>query len=560
MGEVLMPSIKLNKKEFDKLLGKKLPDEKLKDRISLLGTDLDGLDDEIIDVEIFPNRPDMLSMQGFVRAFSSFIGINTGLKEYKVSESGESLIVEKSVSEVRPFTACAIIKNLKFNDERIKEVIMMQEKLHVTYGRNRKKAAIGIYPMEKIAFPIKFTARKPEDIIFRPLEGKTEMNALEILEKHPAGKDYGHLLEGKELFPVFIDANDKVLSVPPIINSHETGRVTEETKDVFIECSGFDYRVLQKCLNMIVTAFADMGGEIQTIDLQYPDTAYVSPDLSPEEADIDIEYVKKLLGIDMNEKEMEEYLAKMGFGYKKGKVLVPSYRADILHQVDFVEDIAIAYGYENFEPEIPKVATVGEEDKFEIMKNKVIEILIGLGLQQINTFHLTNEDKQNSMMNTEAKLVRLGNSISQDYDVLKSWLTPDLLECYAGNKHHDYPQNIFSIGKIFKHDSERETGVREDFRIAVGVCGENAGYTEIKQVLDYLLKALDVDYDIKEVDHDSFIPGRAGRMSIEDQKLAYLGEVSPFVLENWGLEMPVACFELNLTELLDIVYEKAMQD
>lgn len=560
MGEVLMPSIKLNKKEFDKLLGKKLPTDKLKDRISYLGTDLDGLDDEIIDVEIFPNRPDMLSMQGFVRAFSSFIGKDTGLRKYNVKKSGESVVVEKAVGKVRPFTACAIVKNLKFNDERIKEVIMMQEKLHVTYGRNRKKVAIGIYPMEKITFPITFTAKKPEDIIFRPLEADSEMNALEILENHPAGKDYGHLLEGEKEFPVFIDANDNVLSVPPIINSHETGRVTEKTKDVFIECSGFDYKVLQKALNMIVTAFADMGGDIQTIDLQYPDQALVSPDLNPEEADIDFDYVNKLLGLNLNEKEMKECLEKMGFGYKGGKVLIPSYRADILHQVDFVEDIAIAYGYDNLEAQIPEVATVGQEDNFEIMKNKVIEILIGLGLQQINTFHLTNENKQNSMMNTEVELVRLGNSISQDYDILKAWLTPDLLECYAGNKHHDYPQNIFSIGKIFKHDSSRETGVREDFRIAVGVCGENAGYTEIKQVLDYLMSALDIEYKIKEVEHDSFIPGRAGRMSVGKKKLAYLGEVSPFVLENWGLEMPVASFELNLTELLDIVYEKAMQD
>jgi len=76
-----MPTIALNRKVFDALVGKKLPLEKLKDRISMLGTDLEEVNDEEIIVEVFPNRPDMLSVQGFARAFSSFIGEKTGLRQ-----------------------------------------------------------------------------------------------------------------------------------------------------------------------------------------------------------------------------------------------------------------------------------------------------------------------------------------------------------------------------------------------------------------------------------------------------------------------------------------------
>jgi len=82
-----MPTIKINRDVFDKLVGKKLPTEKLKDRISMLGTDLEDVSDKEIIVEIFPNRPDLLSVQGFARAFSSFIGHNTGLRHYKVETS-----------------------------------------------------------------------------------------------------------------------------------------------------------------------------------------------------------------------------------------------------------------------------------------------------------------------------------------------------------------------------------------------------------------------------------------------------------------------------------------
>src|SRR3989344_3345600 len=118
-----MPVVNLNKKVFDKLVGKKLSVEQLKDRISYLGTDLEEINDNEIVVEVFPNRPDMLSEQGFARAFSSFIGIKKGLRNYKVKKSNYKVIVDSSVKSIRPYTACAVVKNLKFDDEKIREII-----------------------------------------------------------------------------------------------------------------------------------------------------------------------------------------------------------------------------------------------------------------------------------------------------------------------------------------------------------------------------------------------------------------------------------------------------
>src|SRR3990167_212086 len=218
-----MPTININRKVFESLIGKKLPTEKLKDRISYLGTDLESVTEDEIIVEIFPNRPDMLSVQGFSRVFSSFIGAKTGLRQYKVEPSKEKVIIDRSVADVRPYTACAIVKNLHFDDEKIKEVIDIQEKLHITYGRNRKKVAIGIYPFEKIKTPIKYLAKKPSEIKFQPLESSKEMTAPQILQKY---RDYAHLLENQNKFPIFTDSNNEILSMPPIINSHTTGKIT----------------------------------------------------------------------------------------------------------------------------------------------------------------------------------------------------------------------------------------------------------------------------------------------------------------------------------------------
>ena len=277
-----------HKEEFEKLVGKKLDIEQLKDRISMLGTDLEGIEGNEITVEVFPDRPDMLSEQGFARAFSSFIGVKTGLRNYKSKSSNYEVAVESSVDKVRPFTACAVVKNLKFDNQKIKSIIQLQEKLHTSYGRNRKKIAIGIYPMEKIKFPITYKALPPEKIKFIPLEYNTILNGKQILTETNTGRDYAHLLENEKLYPIFIDSNNEILSMPPIINSHTTGKITEETKDVFIECSGFDLGVLKKCLNIVVTSLADMGGEIYEVTLKYknkiktPDLATEKIKLTPE--------------------------------------------------------------------------------------------------------------------------------------------------------------------------------------------------------------------------------------------------------------------------------------
>lgn len=551
-----MPTVNLNRSVFEKLVGKKLPDDELKNRISMIGTDLERIEGDEIVVEVFPNRPDMLSEQGFARALSSFIGEKTGLRDYEVKESGEKLVVDKSLDKVRPYTVCAIVKNLNLDDEKIREIMQIQEKLHVTHLRRRKKGAIGIYPMEKINFPIYFSAKKPKDISFTPLESDTEMTGEEILENHQTGKEYGHLLEGFTKYPVFEDNNGDVLSMPPIVNSHKTGKVTENTKEVFIECSGFDFKVLEKCLNIIVTAFSDMGGELYSMELEYPGFHKVTPDLGPETRDIDLDYVNKRLGLDLDEDKLKECLMKMGYGYENGQALVPAYRADIMHMIDLVEDIAIAYGYENFEDELPSCATVGQEAGFEKFKNKIAQMLLGLGFLEANTYNITNLEFQTKKMNFEIPLVKLRNALSNEYNVLRAWAVPSLMEILSHNRHNEYPQNIFSFTDVFKKSDKTETGIKEDVRVGVVLCHEFAGYTEIKQVLDNILGHIGLEYECKETEHGSFIPGRVARGYVNGKGAAYLGEISPQVLENWGLSFPVAALELNLTDIYKMYKEK----
>ena len=540
-----MANIQLNRKELEKHI--KL-DAKTLDAINLFGTPA-KLSPDTLEIEVFPNRPDLLSLQGFVRAIKAYLGKAPGLKSYKVRKPEKSyrVKVDASVKPVRPYTVCAIVKNLKFDNEKIKEVIELQEKLHATLGRNRKKIAIGIYPLEKISLPIRYEARKPADIRFVPLESTEEMSGLQILQKHPAGRAYAHLLEHAKTFPVFVDSKGKILSMPPIINSHETGKITEATRDVFVECSGFDFPALSKALNILVTALADMQGEIHAIELA-DERKNVTPQLAPETLKLSLEHANTLLGLQLKEKELEKLLPRMGYAYAKGKVRIPAWRADVLHEVDIIEDIAIAYGYNNLSPELPNVAGIGKENQESSFERHVAETLVGLGFLEIASYHLIKEEEREMLGSDDAKCA-LEDSKSE-YKFLRPNLMIPMLRVFAENKDREYPQKLFEMGVVFEKDAKKttETGILEEEHLVIAL--SPGSFTEMKQVVDYLARCLGFLYTLQEGRHAALIEGRTAEIIIHGKRAGVFGEAHPATLRRWNVKMPVVIAELSFDALM----------
>ena len=536
-----MPTVTFNKKEFLCLVGKKLSDVELRDRIPMLGTELEALDATTLTVEVFPNRPDLLSEQGFARAFSSFLGIKPGLKNHVVRKSKVRVIVNKNVT-MRPYTACAIVKNLKFTDESLRQLMQIQEKLAVTHGRNRKKSAYGVYPLKDIQFPIHYTAKDPSTVRFTPLGFDHEILASDIEKLHPKGKEYSSLAQGWQKYPFFIDNAGKIMSMLPYTNSQDLGKVDVHTKEIFVECSGTDFYNVTSALNILATMFEDMGGDLYSLDVVYADKTVTTPNLTPSNMKLDLQYLNNLLGVTLKENDVVRLLGKMGYDYQKGQVLVPAYRVDVLHPMDLVEDIAIAYGYEHFIPEIPRVATIAEEYPFAQFKRLTATVLVGYGLFETNTHHLSNVDDQSTNMQQKITPLALTNALNADFNVLRAGMLPSLLRVLQCNKHYDYPQRFFEIGTVF-------TDGQESDHLCCVLSGE-VTYTNARQLLDGLFRSfglLKVSY--LETEHASFIPGRVADVVVLGKKVAVVGEVHPAVLTNFSLEMPTGCFELDLTLL-----------
>ncbi|MEM5836307.1 MAG: phenylalanine--tRNA ligase subunit beta [Candidatus Aenigmatarchaeota archaeon] len=550
-----MPTIEASYQDLCELIGRRIEIEELKELVNFAKCEIEEVEGDSLKIEAKDtNRPDLWSSEGIAREIRSR-AFKPSFPEYEVKSSEVVVRVDKKVSKVRPYTVCAVVKNLKVTPAFLSQMIQLQEKIAGSLGRNRKEVAIGVYDFDKIKPPIKFTTVKPDGIKFIPLDFNEALTPREILEKHPKGKEFGHLLAGKKEYPIFIDARNEVLSLPPIINSEYSGKVTEETKNVFIECSGFNLKFLMPALNVMVTAMADRGGEICSVKVVYPDKTIVTPDLKPKKTFVDVSYVRKISGLDLSLDEICKLLEKANYKIlKKGKkieLLYPAYRNDIMHQRDVVEDVIISYGYNKIRPEPLKMKVEGKVSEIELKTEKVEEMMVSLGFQEILSYTLTSKDNLFRKMNLkEEKVAEIENIISENWCVFRNWLLPSLMEFFANNQHVEYPQKIFEVGDVVLIDKKQETRTRDVRKLAVAIADSKVSYDDIVAVLDAFMSLVGAKYKLKASKHPSFIEGRTAEILVKGKAIGIIGEIHPSVLENWKLEMPIAAFEIDLSFIL----------
>ncbi|MCK4952987.1 phenylalanine--tRNA ligase subunit beta [Candidatus Bathyarchaeota archaeon] len=557
-----MPTIEIDYQDFQNLLGIDLPKEpeKLDDILSYVKGEVKLLKDNELHIELQDTfRPDLWCVEGLVRVLKGYLNIKRGLKKYQVkSTSGVEVWVEPELKKIRPYIACAVVKGLQINSTIIKGIMRHQDKMDQTYGRRRKKASIGLYDFDLITPPLRYGVAEPKEVSFVPLEFNEELTLEEILNKHPKGIEYGHIVRPHSVWPIFMDSNDKVLSFPPIINSHDLGRINEETKNVLIEVTGTLYETVQNTLTIMALSLADRGGEIFSGKIHYPygrvkETQ--TPKLKTETLTIGIEYIKNVLGMDLTFQEIKNSLKRAGFGVldsecKEITVKVPSYRVDVLHPVDVIEDIAIAYNYNKIPAQWPKLPTIGDTAPEEKFRSVIRDIMIGMGFQEILSFTMSNPKNLFTKMNMKKeKIVEIANPKIITLTCMRNWLLPSLIEFLSRNTYVEYPQKIFEVGYCVTFDGKKANKTRDIEKLASVTIHSKANFTEIKSVLDAITLNLGIQYELEKTKHESFIEDRVGEITINDYKVGIIGEIHPKVLENWKLENPAAAIEIDLEKL-----------
>ena len=535
-------------------LGIDMEKDELIDTLPMMSSDIEDYDDEEIKVEFFPNRPDNLSVEGVARSFKGFLGLETGLPNYPITPSNEEVIVDAEVAEIRPYIAFAKIDNVDFTGDKLKYIMDFQENLHWVIGRDRKKVALGIHNADVVNAPFKYIATPKDANAFVPLEKDSEMTPDEILTEHDKGKAYAHLIDSFDKYPLILDKDDQVLSMPPIINGELT-KIKEDTHNIIVDVTGTDERAVNQALNIICSSFAEVGGQIKSMEVKYEDKTIVSPDLTPQEMNVHVDTANELIGgTDLNAEDIKGLLEKARFDAEvlsdnEVKAIIPAYRVDILHEVDIVENIAVQYHINSVEAKLPEINTVAYENDWFRSESIIREAMVGLGFQEIMSLMLTSEEAHYEKMNQEEKPhVQVARPITIDRTMIRTSLINSLMEFLEDNKHEDLPQKIFEIGDVLYLDDSKENKTVSSKKLAALICHSTANFTEIKSVMTSVLSNLGYTMEISDSENKTFIEGRVADVEGVSEKgyvKGFFGEISPEVITNSTLEYPVIGFEIE---------------
>jgi phenylalanyl-tRNA synthetase beta chain len=563
-----VPTIDVDYAEFERLLGVALHGDmaKLNEILAFVKSEVKLYDERegVVSIEIKDtNRPDLWGIEGLARALRGFLDVAKGLRKYTVGKPIVDVYVDSRLRNIRPFMGCAIVKNVKLTDTIIRGLMHLQDKLDQTYGRNRQKTSIGLYDYGLITQPLNYTVARPDEISFAPLGYEEKMNLREILQRHPKGLDYGHIVKKHSLYPIILDSKKKVLSFPPIINSNDLGRVSEETRHVLVEVTGTMHETVLNTVKLVTLALIDRGDEAYAATVHYPpnDPIYtsvkdVTPDFRNKRMNLSVEYANNVLGLRLTGERIADLLLTAGFGVEKVSektvaALVPCYRVDVMHPVDLVEDAAIAYGYNDIEPLWRELPTTGREKPEQRLLDVARELMVGLGFQEILTYTMTNPENLFAKMNREkTRVVEIANPKVVTMTCLRNWLLPSLLEFLSNNQSVEFPQRIFELGKVTRLDATKETRTRDEEWLAAATSHANASFSEIKSALDAFFMNLGVNWQIRETSHPSFIEGRVGAAIVNGANVGVLGEITPQVLTTWKLENPTAAFEIGMQKII----------
>ncbi|SMH71711.1 phenylalanine--tRNA ligase subunit beta [Candidatus Nitrosotalea okcheonensis] len=543
-----MPVVTLYFDRISKILGKKIPKTKIVDTLPFIGLDVEEETSNHINVEYSPNRPDYSTDYGIITGLQGLLEIKLGMPRLKIKSGKNAIKADASVSKVRPYVTAIEARNGVLNDETIRQIITMQEDLHNGLGRRRKKTSIGIHDLDKIKFPLYYkTVAKNHNFI--SLESDVSMTIKEMLEKTDAGKKYEHILEGKDKVPMLIDSVGNTVSFPPIINSRLT-EINNKTRNLLVEVTATDKNAAEGVLAVLANALQVAG--FQLFSVRITGANNFTPSLKPRDLILEPELVNKTLGIDISSSLMIKSLKKSRLDARmKGKKIIctiPRYRTDIFGVMDLVEEVALGYGIQNLVPTMPESVSAGERNDITKSLEIIRSLMVGLGYTEVMNFELTGKEILYEKTNRDSsKKISVADSKSQEHMILRDVLLPGMMEVLSRNIHESYPQKIFEIGTVF----EKGSSIREVVHLACLDAHKDANFTEIKSVLQSLLKiGFNLTCETIAQKEHMFVDGRTGNIVISGKKLGTIGEVDPKIADNFKLRTSISGFEMKLTGLI----------
>ena len=560
-----MPTISIFQKDFSQLVGQPASMSDIEQWMPLVKGEVKDISSETGEVRVElqdTNRPDLWCVEGIARQIRSVL---TGsLAPYPFFSSrgraNRRIQVAQGMETVRPYVAACASLGYPMTPEGLKQCIQTQEKLADAFGRKRETVSIGLYRLSAIAFPVTYGLVKPDEVRFIPLGFEEKMTPHEVLTVHPKGLEYGGIVSDYERLPLLWDNDGQVLSFPPIINSRELGEVQIGDTELLVEVTGTDLAMVILALNIFASNLADRGATIEPIDIAYPyETALGKTVKTPFDMGstqrMPLDAIEQALGTSLGAEAIHQALASYGYQVKATRqyvsVKLPPFRNDLMHVMDVAEDVAITRGYDSFTPIMPQTFTVGTLSQEEQVSDRLRDLLVGFGFQEMFSNILSSRQEfveRMRLTNTEHEaIVEVDNVMSLTYSCLRPSILPCLLRVEALSPRVFYPHLLFEGGEVARVDEKADVGSRTVLSLAAISAHPGANFSEMHSYLDLLMYYMVWDYDLEPVSHPSFLDGRVGRIRCKEHIVGYIGEFHPEVLEAWQIDMPTSGFEFEIT-------------
>lgn len=557
-------------------------------------------------IAIPANRYDLLCMEGFSRALKVFLGLQPA-PVYKTIKPASMLRmnVAPSVASIRPFVVCAVLRNVVFDKQRYKNFIDLQEKLHQNICRKRSYVAIGTHDLDTIEGPFRYVALPPNEINFVPL---TEDNGrsfsgkelLDFYREDPSAKHlkpYTELIYHSPVYPVIYDAKDRVLSLPPIINSKHS-RIQLSTRNVFIECTATDLTKANIVLDTMVAMFSEYCSEpftAEAVEVHYEADGHqqVTPLLSQRTCDTKISDVNGILGLELSPEEICKLCDRMLLGPAHHiaeeaviRVNVPPTRSDVLHPVDVVEDVGIAYGFNNLELQIPPTVCIGAPLPINQFSDLLRIEISQAGFMEMLTHGLcSTAENFTHLKRPVGPAVQLSNPANVEYEVVRTTLIPGALKTLAFNESISHKEGVrlFEISDVVLMDDKDDIGARNERHIVALYSSLTSGFEIIHGLTDKIMNAVQIQpeaaygassltreeiearrrvarpnlcYYVRPCDDPIYFAGMNAEVVLvnsetnEEKVVGNFGVVHPDVLKSFEITYPCSIVELNLELLM----------
>ncbi|KAF4320130.1 hypothetical protein BBO99_00002457 [Phytophthora kernoviae] len=613
-----MPTVGVKRDELFAAMGKTYTDEEFDVLCFEFGIELDDItsekqlkqreqggdkdlsahsDDVLYKIDVPANRYDLLCVEGIARALRIFLEKDRP-PVYSLApraEGAHHITVKPNTKLIRPFVVSAVLRDVEFTQERYNSFIDLQDKLHQNICRRRTLVAIGTHDLDTIEGPFTYNALPPNEIKFVPLSQTKEFEAKELLDFYRTNVDVKHIkpytdiIYDSPVYPVITDKNGTVLSFPPIINS-EHSKISLNTKNVFIECTATDITKAKVVLNTMIAMFSEYCAKpftVEPVQVIYEDESVnkneMTPDLINRSVEVQIKNIYSMLfgkgePINLDVDRICRLCNKMQLDAKpsgNGKTIiaeVPITRSDILHPVDVIEDVGIAYGFNNIPLTIPSTQTIGMAQPLNKLGDLLRDEISRAGYIELLTHGLCSHAENFEYLNRAddgQSAVVLSNPATAEFEVVRTSMLPGVLKTIQNNKAMSIKEGLklFEVSDVVVIDNNTDIGAKNVRRICAAYTGPTDGFEVIHGLVDRIMQLMGIPselempagtkefYTVTPAEERTYFPGRCAYLMLQKEdakplRLGTFGVLHPEVLRNFDLLNPTSVLEMDLEPLV----------